>query len=96
MAARLLQDNQLLSDDERLDRAFTLALARSPLKAERDSLRKFLAAEKSHYQAQAADAEKLEHVGIAPLPAKIAPTDLAAWANVCRVILNLQETITRY
>ena len=42
------------------------------------------------------DANKLLSVGIAPAPKDISPNELAAWTQVCRVILNLHETITLY
>jgi hypothetical protein len=35
-------------------------------------------------------------VGIAASPKGIEKSELAAWTQVCRVILNLQETVTRY
>ena len=42
------------------------------------------------------DARKLLRVGNAPVPSDAPEPELAAWANVCRVVLNLHETITRY
>ena len=41
------------------------------------------------------EAKQLLHAGIAPGLTKD-PVELAAWTQVCRVILNLHETITRY
>ena len=45
-------------------------------------------------------AAQLPHVGLAPEkvsgPFAASPVELAAWANLCRVILNLHETITRF
>jgi hypothetical protein len=95
MAARLLAGPKL-DDDRRLDRAYELALARQPLREERESLRRFVTAQRSYYLGHAAEATQLAHVGIAAVPAGIDAAELAAWSTVCRVILNLQETITRY
>jgi hypothetical protein len=68
-----------------------------PAKAkERDSLQKFLAEQRAHYRANAGDAEKLLKVGLAPEPSAKDAAELAAWTSVCRVVLNLQETVTRY
>ena len=40
-------------------------------------------------------AKKLVSVGNAPLDKGLDLTELAAWASVARVLLNLDETITR-
>lgn len=84
------------SDAERLDHAYRQALARSPRKAEADSLLGFLAAQRKHFQAHGKDAERLLQVGLARNPAGLATTELAAWTSVCRAILNLHESIVRY
>jgi hypothetical protein len=47
------------------------------------------------YANQPGQAKQLLTVGDAPVPKDIEPVELAAWTNVCRVILNLHETITR-
>jgi hypothetical protein len=104
-------------DDQRLDRAFHRALARAPTAQEKASLLNFLAVQRSQYEQNAADAQKLLGVGLAPAPhyplpsegrgaggeGSLAssvqgnkPVELAAWTQVCRVILNLHETITCY
>jgi hypothetical protein len=49
------------------------------------------------YAARPEDAKKLVRVGAAPAPdTGTDPVELAAWTTVCRVVLNLHETITRY
>jgi hypothetical protein len=93
-ADRLLS-NPAQSDSERLDHAFERALARSPKQNEMKSLLEFLAVQKKSYEEQPKDAEKLLHIGLAPA-SNHAPIEEAAWTQVCRVILNLHETITRY
>ena len=40
-------------------------------------------------------AEKLLTVGQAPAPKDLPAAELAAWTNVARVILNLDETLTK-
>ena len=42
------------------------------------------------------DVGKLLKVGLASNPAGVDPAELAAWTEVCRVVLNLHESITRY
>lgn len=84
------------SDTEKLNAAFTRALARLPNQAERGSLLAFLAVQREQYQ-QAPDlAEKLIQVGNTRPSKDPGQVDQAAWTQVCRVILNLHETITRY
>jgi hypothetical protein len=84
------------SDEGRLDRAFEIALARPVKEKERESLLKFLALQREYYDQNADEAAKLLRTGIAPEPKKTDAHELAAWTQVCRVVLNLQETITRY
>jgi hypothetical protein len=83
------------TDADRLDWLFRRAVARSPEPAERASLLAFLAGRRAHYAGHPDAAAKLLRTGNAPPPAGD-PTDLAAWASVARVVLNLHETITRY
>jgi hypothetical protein len=92
-AARLVAE--AAGDESRLVRAYRLALGREPKPAERESLRTFLAQQRTHYAAHRADAEKLLHVGLAPRPPGDA-AELAAWTSVARVLLNSHEAITRY
>ena len=99
-AARLLDEKPDAANDEaRIARAYRLALARDPKPAEAASLKKFLATQREYYRANPADAEKLIKVGFAPPSSSKSPPDpaeLAAWTSLCRVVLNAQETITRY
>ncbi|MEK7781647.1 MAG: PSD1 and planctomycete cytochrome C domain-containing protein [Verrucomicrobiota bacterium] len=84
------------SDEERIDLAFQRALARPAKITERASLVKFLAAQRGYYGANPSDTKKFLHVGNAATPAGVNESELAAWTQVCRVVLNLHETITRY
>jgi len=84
------------TDQQRLDLVFRRALGRSPKSAERESLTRFLTEQRSYYNANTEDAKKLLRVGFAPEPTVANEAELAAWTQVCRVVLNLHETITRY
>jgi hypothetical protein len=98
-AARVLAQRLIAvrgSDTERLDRLFERALARPVTPKEATSLLTFLDTQRSHYQSEPEEAKKLLHAGIAPAPTDVDPAELAAWTTVCRVVLNLHETITRY
>ncbi len=95
-AARLLSDASARDDDARLRRAYALALARAPQPKELASLTAFLATQREHYRANPAEAKALGAVGLKPASAAADPVDLAAWTHVCRVLLNTQESLTRY
>jgi hypothetical protein len=84
------------SDEERIDWAFQRALARSAREKEKQSLLKFLIVQRDHYQSDEPEAGKFIKIGNAPVPKETHRTELAAWTQVCRVILNLNETITCY
>ena len=97
-AARVLAADILTtpSDDARLTRLYERVLARVPKPQERASLHAFLAQTRATYRAAPDDARKLLAVGSTPAPTNADPVELASWTNVCRVLLNLHETITRY
>ncbi len=92
-AAMLLKESG--DDQARLDTAFLRALARVPSDRERGGLLVFLGKMRAAYKDQPGDAAKLLATGFAPAP-EGNKVELAAWTSVCRVILNLHETITRY
>jgi hypothetical protein len=93
MAYRLLVATK--DDTSRLDRAFRLAVGRAPQPAEIDGLRALLGRQLERYRAAPADAAKLLKIGQAPTPTD-RPEELAAWTQICRVLLNTQEVVTRY
>ncbi len=96
LAVRLLQEGDRETDGQRIDRAFLRALGRPAGTRERDSLGGLLARQREYYSAHPEDAAKLQHIGATPAPAVLTPPELAAWTQVCRVVLDLHETITRY
>jgi hypothetical protein len=73
----------------RLDRAMLLCVARPADPVEREQLLAFVATQQARLRAGELDAAALcgkEHP---------ADPDLAAWITLCRVLLNLDETLTR-
>jgi hypothetical protein len=98
-ASRVLAASMMASaaaDADRIDALYQRALARPPKPAEKESLLKFLATQRDHYGKTPEDVQKLLKVGHAPVASDANPVDLAAWTQVCRVVLNLHEAITRY
>ena len=92
-AARLLREAK--DDPARIDLAYRLALSRSAKDAEKAGLLRLLDSQRAYFKTNPADAAKVLAVGIAPRPAGDS-AEQAAWTQVCRVVLNLHETITRH
>lgn len=98
-AARVLAARAMAattSDEGRLEFIYQRVLCRSPKLSEQQSLTGFLAEQREYYDSHKDDAGKLLHTGNAPVPKDLDKSVLAAWTTVCRVVLNLHETITRY
>ena len=93
--ARRLIEGAAGDDAARIDLAFRRALARPARDREKVSLLALLEKERAHYRVPGEEAAKLLRVGNAPPPPGDA-AEHAAWTSVCRVILNLHETLTRY
>ena len=97
LALRILREGG--SDDvQRTDYAFRLCVARLPLPAERDEILALLRTRRQRLaegwlnsrEIATGDAAKLP-----ALPAGTTPQDAAVWTLVARVLLNLDETVTK-
>jgi hypothetical protein len=80
-------------DAARVAHAFRRALARPPLPAESAELLALLESQRRSFGADEAGAREL--TSKAPPPEGSTPAEFAAWTVVSRVILNLDETITK-
>ncbi len=94
-AEKLLQSG-CKGDSQRLDMAFEDALARPIHDNEKKSLLAFLAEQREDAAKDPDSAKKFTHVGNSQPSKDINPVELAAWTEVCRVVLNLDETITKF
>jgi hypothetical protein len=98
-AARKLAERMLLEGGatagQRLDFAFKLATARKPRPYEMQALAALLEKRLAAYHADPAAAKAFISVGESKPDATLDPVDLAAYANLASLILNLDETITR-
>lgn len=91
------------NDTARLEYVFRLCLVRQPSTWELSKLSQFFEQLVKHYQAAPAAAKDLISgekdasfsLATANLPANIDPAHRAAWTSVARVLLNLDEFITR-
>lgn len=98
-AARVLAQQILkeagTDDDARLTWLYQRVLQRSIRPEEREVILALLEKSRMEYQQNPADADGLLKVGQYALPTELNPQELAVWTNVCRVVLNLSETVTR-
>jgi hypothetical protein len=83
------------TDAERLRFGFRQALGRDALPVEAKILGALVAKHRKQFSENAAEAAKIQKVGIKPVPAGVDAVELAAWTSAARIILNLHETITR-
>lgn len=93
-AQRILQESGE-EFDERLDRAWWLALSRAPTPAEQTMVRQLWEASLEDYREDPQGVSALLSVGMADVDPLLDPLELAAWTTVTRAILNLNETLTR-
>ena len=78
--------------DSQIDYAFELCTARMPSKSERQRLRDLITEQSAEYKTAPNEAQAI--VAAKP-PAGMDVKQLAAWTTAARVLLNLDETITR-
>ena len=83
------------TDSDRLTYAFRLATARQPRADELSVLLQVLGEQRTQYRQDAESAQKLLGVGEYHPKSNASPADLAAWATVASMILNLDETVTK-
>ena len=92
LAARILRESESASDEERIRRGIQLCLARDPNDREARTLRDFVAAQRMHFAEHEKEAES-----VAPKtrPNEVSVADAAACTAVARVLLNLDEFVSR-
>ena len=98
-AARVLAQRVMTSGaatpDERVTLAFRLVLSRSPRDDERQILVRAWEAQRDRFRAVAGAADKLLAVGDAQRDPALDADELAAYAVVANLILNLDEAVTK-
>jgi hypothetical protein len=96
LATHVLEESPAkANDDARLKEAFRRVMARPPANAELAVLRASLKRQQETYGRDPGAAAKLLRVGESPVDSKVEPPTLAAWTNVCTILLNLDEAITK-
>lgn len=84
------------SMNERVTFLYRTAVSRQPDDFVLRELQAIYQTQYSYFADAPSKADELLSVGTAPLPKDISKAELAAYASVARVILNLRETTTRY
>lgn len=95
LAARVVRDGGR-RPEEKLAHAFILAVSREPSKKETELLLSLYDRHRSEYEDDRDAAKALLAVGLWEVPRDLDTAEVAAWTSVCRAILNMHETITRY
>jgi hypothetical protein len=82
-------------DEKRIQWAWRQVLGRDAAPSEEQLLAKLLKKHRDEFAGDDKDAAALVAVGISPQAKDVDVKELAAWTSVSRVLLNLNETITR-
>jgi hypothetical protein len=93
--AQLALEKGAATDADRLAFAFRRILARTPTEAEAKVLAGALAKQKTLFAADKDAALKLLKVGDSPRNEKLNPTEHAALASVCLIVLNMDEALNK-
>jgi len=95
LARRVIEEQPETDDAQKIAHAFSVTLTRAPDQAEQTSITDLLAQSRTYYRTNPDAAAQL----LGDLPAasdsKIPPAELAAWSATLRVLLNLDEFLTR-
>lgn len=98
-AARVLAESLLktkdIEENSRIAAAMKRAIGRVPSDEEAVILRESLAKYRKVFESDTAAANALLKIGEAPRDPSISVTEHAAWTNLCNLILNLDETLTK-
>ena len=94
LAAKIMA-NDMNDDNERIRWAWRQVLGRSAESEEATLLADLLKKHRAEFTADPKSAEALVSIGISARPNEVNLNELAAWTSVSRVLLNLNETITR-
>jgi hypothetical protein len=96
LAARVVDSSGAVDFPGKLEWLFEQVLNRDYSPLELEKLQPFYDKEFARFSKDRKAASRFLSVGLAPVPAEDDPAELAAWASVSRVILNLHETLSEY
>lgn len=96
LALRVAHEKSATDDAAKINYAIRLTLSREAKPSELTSLTKFIKTQRDFYQTKPDDAKAFLKIGLSDHGVGQDPAELAAWSQLCRVILNLHESITIY
>ena len=97
MALRVVREGGK-NDEERIDYAYRLVTGRSAKPPEREELLKLLSSQRKRLAEGWLSIDKIgfrDPENRPALPEGVTPQDVAVWAMASRILLNLDETLTR-
>jgi len=83
------------TDREQIQWLFKRVLSRVDSKAEREAVKLLLEESRAYFQKNSQAAQQLQTNGQLKLAKSVDLNEASAWTMICRVVLNLNETITR-
>ncbi|MCA9019044.1 MAG: DUF1553 domain-containing protein, partial [Planctomycetaceae bacterium] len=83
------------SDPAKIRYAFTKATSRQPEKMELEVLQALLNSNRTAFSTKPKTADLLTHTGLAKKNSHLDAIELAAWTEIARALLNLNEVVTR-
>jgi len=92
LSMRILMESLQQDDESRMEFAFRICMGRSPEVHEANRLLEFFRQQRDGYQADPSLAEPFSGTD---LPPRASHVDLATWYTVSRLLMNLDEFITR-
>ena len=92
LAKKVMTEKGLRSDTDRIQRAFRLCVARPPTEKEVAAFRSLLQESRRWYASHEKDAAKLVSNY---QPKGKSPAEAAAWVATCRIVMNVDEFLTR-
>ncbi|QEF97051.1 Planctomycete cytochrome C [Stieleria maiorica] len=95
LAAKTIREVAETGDDARIRFAFQRCVGRAPSADERRVLADYLHGQRTRLESQSLSADQILSSGALLEVGDLEADELAAWSLLCRVILNLDETITR-
>ncbi len=95
LAYRVLSETPGKQFEERLEHAFELCLARKPSNSERTTMHDYFIRQRALLEEDEQSAREWFPFQIAAAGEPIDPTASAAWVGVSRILLNMDEFITR-
>ncbi|MDE0110318.1 MAG: PSD1 and planctomycete cytochrome C domain-containing protein [Bryobacterales bacterium] len=95
LAFRVLNETPEQGFADRLDRAFQLCLARRPSGSEREAMHDYFVRQRTILEEDEAAAREWFPVEMGSAGQSEDPTALAAWVGISRILLNMDEFITR-